>query len=156
MKNIYFPDEEINENDLYFVCYMIERVSRRIHQRNRYTVNKISKEGLRRQLSLADVLHCENPLQVESDWIEEYGLENGHFDITDVDHELAEHIPKATQIGKVYRRVITATMDEGEDFADGILRVYNNPMCEIIDDYNTSAFYEPSYVIIRAFYTGTF
>lgn len=156
MKNIYFPDEEISENDLYFVCYMIERVSRRIHQRNRYTVNKLSKEGLRRQLSLADVLHCENPLQVESDWIEEYGLENGHFDITDVDHDLVTHIPKAAQIGKVYRRVITATMDEGEDFADGILRVYNNPLCEIIDDYNTSAFYEPSYVIIRAFYNGTF
>ena len=27
MKNKYFPDEDIEENDLYFICYMIERVS---------------------------------------------------------------------------------------------------------------------------------
>lgn len=34
MKNIYFPDEEITWDDVYFVCYMIERVARKLHQRN--------------------------------------------------------------------------------------------------------------------------
>ena len=38
MKSICFPDEEISKDDLLFVCYMIERVSRKLHQRNRYTV----------------------------------------------------------------------------------------------------------------------
>ena len=156
MKNIYFPDENISENDLYFVCYMIERVSRRIHQRNSYTVNKIKKNGLSRQLSLANILHCENPLKVEADWIDEYGLENGNFDITDVDPELAGNIPKETQIGKVYKRAIAATMSSEEDYADAILRVYNDPLCKIIDNYNSSAFYEPSYVIAHAFHTGSF
>lgn len=33
MKNKYFPDEEIEMNDLYFVCYMIERVARHIKQK---------------------------------------------------------------------------------------------------------------------------
>ena len=28
MKNKYFPDEDIEENDLYFICYMIERVAK--------------------------------------------------------------------------------------------------------------------------------
>ena len=27
MKNKYFPEEEITMNDLYFICYMIERVA---------------------------------------------------------------------------------------------------------------------------------
>ena len=31
MSNIYFPDEEITFNDLYFVCYMIERTARHLH-----------------------------------------------------------------------------------------------------------------------------
>ena len=35
MKNKFFPDEEITENDLYFVCYMIERIARELHQRNK-------------------------------------------------------------------------------------------------------------------------
>lgn len=26
MKNKYFPDEDIEEDDLFFICYMIERV----------------------------------------------------------------------------------------------------------------------------------
>lgn len=42
MTNIYFPDEKIKINDLYFICYMIERVARRIHQKNKYVVNTIT------------------------------------------------------------------------------------------------------------------
>lgn len=40
--------------------------------------------------------------------------------------------------------------------ADAILRVYNNPICEIIDDYNCSAYYDPSPYIARSYYAGGF
>ena len=43
MKNKYFPDEDIESNDLYFVCYMIERVARHIKQKNKYVVNTIGR-----------------------------------------------------------------------------------------------------------------
>lgn len=79
MINIYFPDEEISRNDLYFVCYMIERVARRIKQRNAYVVNAIGKDGLKHLLSVANVLHAENPLDVEDDWVAEYELKQGDF-----------------------------------------------------------------------------
>ena len=49
MSNKYFPDEQISFNDLYFVCYMIERVARKIHQRNKYVVEHLGTDGL---------LHC--------------------------------------------------------------------------------------------------
>lgn len=75
MKNIYFPDEDITENDLFFVCSMIERVARHIKQRNKYVVNRIGYDNLLRQLSIADTLHSENPRQVVDDWIDEYQLE---------------------------------------------------------------------------------
>ena len=39
MKNKYFPDEDIEIDDLYFICYMIERVARHIRQKNKYVVN---------------------------------------------------------------------------------------------------------------------
>ncbi len=45
MKNKYFPDEDIESNDLYFVCYMIERVARHIKQKNKYVVNTIGRDG---------------------------------------------------------------------------------------------------------------
>ena len=65
MKNKYFPDEEITMNDLYFVCYMIERVARHIKQKNKYVVNAIGKDELYHLLSCASTLHCENPEKVE-------------------------------------------------------------------------------------------
>lgn len=156
MTNIYFPEEEINQNDLYFICYMIERVARRIHQRNRYVVNAIGKDSLRHLISIANVLHCENPLQIEDDWIDEYHLKEGNFDITDVDKNLVEKIPTPTEMGKVYQRLVSSVLLPEEDYIDGLVRVYNNELCDTIDNYNCSAYYEPSYVIARAFQDGGF
>ena len=151
MKNKYFPDEDIKINDLYFICYMIERVARHIKQKNKYVVNTIGKDELYHLISCAEVLHCENPLKVEADWINDYELENGDYDITIVDTELATIIPTPLDMGAVYQRLIVNTLSSKEDYVDGIIRVYNDDICDVIDNYNCSAFYEPSYVIARAY-----
>ena len=156
MTNIYFPEEKIQKNDLYFICYMIERVARKIHQRNSYVVNHIGKEKLKHLISVANVLHAKNPLDVEEEWIEEYSLENGDIYVTDVNDELVEKVPTPTQMGKVYQRLISDTALPEEDEVDGIIRVYNDPICDVIDNYNCSAYYEPSYVIARAYQNGEF
>lgn len=156
MTNIYFPNEEIKINDLYFVCYMIERVARKLKQKNNYVVNSIGKDGLKHLLSVANVLHAENPLDVEEEWIEEYSLEQGNFDITLVNEDLVKVIPSATQMGKVYQRLIIDTMQPKEDYVNGIVRIYNDEICNVIDDYNCSAYYEPSYAIARAYQAGGF
>ena len=98
MKNIYFPDEDITTDDLYFVCYMIEKVARQLKQHNSYVVNKIGKKTLQHLLSVANVLHADNHAKVAQEWIKAYGLEPGNFDITDVDKELAEIIPTSLQM----------------------------------------------------------
>lgn len=156
MTNIYFPDEEITRDDVKFICYMIERVARRLHQKNSYVVNKLGKENLNHLISVANVLHCKDPLDVEDEWIDEYRLEEGNLDITDVDYDLVDRIPTALQIGKVYERLIHDTAMSNETEVEGIIRVYNDEICEKIDNYNCSAYYEPSYVIARAYYQGGF
>ena len=82
MTNIYFPDEEVTVNDLYFVCYMVERIARQLKQPNKYVVNTLGKQALREKLSLANVLHCDNPDAVAYDWIEAYGLQPGEYDVS--------------------------------------------------------------------------
>lgn len=134
MTNIFFEDEKITKNDLYFVCYMIERISRKIHQKNKHVVNSIPKD----------------------EWIKEFHLQEGNFDISNVDYDMTDHIPSATQMGKVYARLISDTQQPGEDYIDALLRVYNDEICDIIDNYNCSAYYEPSYVIARAYQNGGF
>lgn len=156
MTNKYFEDEAITENDLFFVCYMIERVARKLHQHNKYVVNTIGYDELYHLLSVANVLHSLNPKQVEEDWINDYMLEKGDFDITLVDRELCDKIPTELDMGKVYSRLIVDTALPNEDYVSGIIRVYNNEICETIDNYNGSAYYEPSYVIARAYNEGEF
>lgn len=156
MTNIFFPDEQVSENDLYFLCYMTERIARKLKQKNSYVVNRIGREELTRLICLANVLHCENPEKIEAEWIEEYNLEEGNFDVLDVDPELVSEIPSAMQMGKVYKRLILDTMLPKEDYVQGMLRVYNDEICEIIDNYNASAYYEPSYFIARAYNNGGF
>lgn len=156
MTNVFFPEEQISADDLYFVCYMIERVARKLKQPNKYVTNAMGHDELAKKLSLADTLHSENPQAVESAWIDEYNLKTGNYDVTEVDKTLCSKIPTAIQIGKVYKRLILNTLQSGEDYADAILRVYNNPICEVIDNYNTSAYYEPSPYIARSYFAGGF
>jgi hypothetical protein len=156
MKNKYFPEEDIEINDLYFMCYMVERVARTLHQHNKYVVNKIGKEDLYHLISCANVLHCENPLKLEHDWIEEYQLTESDFDISSVDPDLVTNIPSALDMGAVYQRLISDTLTSKEDYVDGMIRIYNDPICDVIDNYNCSAYYEPSYVIARAYMDGGF
>lgn len=156
MTNIFFEDETISENDLYFLCYMIERISRKIKQKNNYVVTHVGRDEWLRLISLADVLHCENPQKIEAEWIEDYQLELGDFDVKKVDPELVENIPTETQMGKVYTRLIVDTLTPNENYVDGLLRVYSSEICDKIDDYNCGAYYEPSYVIARAYNEGGF
>ena len=80
----------------------------------------------------------------------------GDFDITEVDSELVKHIPTETQMGKVYMRLILDTLQSDENYVDGMIRVYNDELCETLDDYNCGAYYEPSYFIVRAYNNGGF
>ena len=107
-------------------------------------------------LSLADVLHSENPSKVQDDWIRELKLRKGNFDITVVKKELDVNIPSATQMGAVYKRLVVSLKKDDENYVQAIRRVYGNKVCRILDNYNCSAFYEPSYIQRDAFINGGF
>ncbi len=59
MTNVFFPEEQISTDDLYFVCYMIERVARQLKQPNKYVANMMGHDELAKKLSLADTLHSD-------------------------------------------------------------------------------------------------
>lgn len=135
---------------------MIEFVARRLKQHNSYVANKIGKEELVRILSLANVLHSENSQVIADDWIKKYSLIPDLFDVSTVNSNLCSDIPSESDMGKVYSRLIIDTLTPDENHAQAIIKVYNNPICLKIDDYNCSAYFEPSYVIAKAFHTGCF
>ncbi|MEO2239912.1 hypothetical protein ABE547_11920 [Dorea sp. YH-dor226] len=54
-----------------------------------------------------------------------------------MDPELVTTIPSAIQMGKVYQRLIYDTMLPGESEVEGIIRVYNDEICDVIDNYHS-------------------
>ena len=94
--------------------------------------------------------------QIRYDWIEEYDLVERNVDVTAVDPELVMTIPRVTHTGKVYQRLIYDIMQPGETGAEGIIRVFNDDICNVIDNYNYSAYYDLYYVIARAYQNGRF
>ena len=82
-------------------------------------------------------------------------LEEGTTDVTRVDKRFTETVPSATQMGKVYARLIE-TVSQGQELVPSLQKVYASPICDVIDNYNSSAYYEPSYVQARAYRNGCF
>lgn len=118
MKNKYFPEEEIVEDDLYFICYMTERVAQSIHQPCSYVVNSIGPKKLYHLLSCAQVLHCENPLKIVDEWITDYHLIEGNYTISGY----------PTDLGKQDQEQILKTGTT--DYVKGILDFYKEESCE--------------------------
>lgn len=126
-----------------------------MHQRNRYVVESLGSDGLLHELSVAETNHCLNPEQVEDEWIATYGLTQGNFDITEADPRFTDKVPSPTQMGKVYARLIQS-VDADDNLPEAIKAVYSSRVSDTIDNYNTGAYYEPSYVQTRAFLNGGF
>lgn len=128
-------------NDLFFVCSMIEKVSRESKQKQSYVINKIGKENIKRLYRYADVFHCENPDKISYELIEDNKIDVGTYDKI---LRCKYKIPTYWEIGEIYARLIINV--NKEDIIDTLFEVYNSWIEEIIDNYNSSFYYEsPEY-----------
>ena len=134
----------VNKDDLFFVCTMIEYVSRTTHNRSRDVVARMSDEELMHQLRVANVNHCLSFEQVCDEWIEQFDIKEGNFDnISSCKYK----VPAVTSIGKVFQRLILSVHKEDINLIEDIRKVYNSFISAKIDDYNSSVYYEnPSYI----------
>lgn len=131
-------------NDLFFICSLIEYMGRLSKNRNRVVVNALGEKVLQKIYGLADVYHSENIEKIATEFLEEAGVENGTFDITNVKYD----VPTFWDMGKVYKRlIIKVSGDHSEDYIRTLILVYNSWISERIDNYNSSFYYSsPDYI----------
>ena len=128
-------------NDLFFVCSMIEKVSRESKQKQSDVINKIGKENINRLYRYADVFHCENPDKISYELIENNNIEIGTYDKI---LRCKYKIPTYWEIGEIYARLIINV--NKENIIDTLFEVYNSWIEEIMDNYSSSFYYEsPEY-----------
>ena len=137
--------EEQKENDLFFVCSLIDYIGRKTKNYRSTVVNALGKKELQHVYDYADVYHCENLDKVSDELIEKHQITEGYFDNV---ANARYAVPSHWDIGKVYQRLIhDVSRAKGSDIIDTLIAVYNSWMNRKIDNYNSSMYYEnPSYL----------
>lgn len=138
--------ENAKDNDLFFTCILIDYIARKTKNHRVDVVNALGKERIEKIYDLADVYHSDNIDRVSEDFIEKSGISQGDFDNVG---ECKYTIPTHWDIGKVYKRLIKGVAaEENIEIVDALMKVYRSFVSELIDDYNSSFYYEnPSYIL---------
>ena len=127
-------------NDLFYVCSLIGYIARKTKNHPGTVVRAIGENDIRKFYELAEVYHCDNIDKVADQCIESHHIETGNFDNV----ALCEYsIPTHWDIGKVYKRLILAVAkEENKDVVSALMEVYATPITDLIEDYNSSFYYD--------------
>ena len=144
--------ESKEQNDLFFLCALIDYMARKTHNRRCVIVDALGRERLEHIFALADVYHSDNIDRVSDDFIAECRIPEGEFDNVAACHFT---IPSHWDIGKVYKRLILmVARQNGEDVISALIAVYHAWICAYLDDYNGSFYYENPQFIFECYQQG--
>jgi hypothetical protein len=144
--------EDKKANDLFFLCSLIEYISRKTNNHRNVVVNAIGKEDLQHIFDFADVYHSENMDKLAFEFTEKHHIENGVFDNV----ATAKYsIPTHWDIGKVYKRLIINIYEkENRPLMDILSEVYNSWLSRKIEDFNSSIYYESPEYLYQSYLAG--
>ena len=91
------------ENDLFYVCSLIENVARTTKNTKKYIVDKLGRENIKKIYLLAEVYHNENIEKVTDELIQKCKIKNGNYDILAT---CKYRIPTIWELGRIYQRLI--------------------------------------------------
>jgi hypothetical protein len=145
-------DTKMN-NDVFFVCSLVEHIARLTHNHRSVVVNAIGKDRLQHIFDLADVYHSDNIDKIADELIESAAIEQGYFDNV---AESKYSIPSFWDIGKVYCRLIIGVYQHrgSSDLIGVLMEVYNSWIGRKLEDLNCSLYYENPDYIFQSFLHG--
>lgn len=136
--------EDQKDNDLFFVCSLIECIARKTNNTKKYVVTKLGKETIQKIYELADVYHSENIEKVTDEFIEKCHLEKGSYDVT---KDCKYRVPTIWELGRIYQRLVIMVNLNKERYIDTLIEVLTSWIIPKIDNYDSSMYYEnPEYI----------
>jgi hypothetical protein len=144
--------EPKQENDLFFVCSVIEYIARKTKNTKAFVIARLGEQELTRIYELADVFHCEPIEYLGDDLIMKYDISMGDFDNVG---KCKYRVPTHFDIGKVYKRLIVSVSGlKNISFINALIEVYNSWICAKIDDLNSSMYFESPQYIFESYKLG--
>ncbi len=131
------------KNDYFYVCSLIEYISRQTNNKRGTVVKAIGKDGIIKQLKDAQVNHCLSFEQVSDETIEKHGITENNFDtITNCKFS----IPDFMDIGSLYTIMIEDLAQPGEEI-DMLIKIFTSFISDEISNFKTGVYFEnPSYL----------
>lgn len=132
------------ENDLFFVCSLIEYIARETKNTKKYVVEMLGRETIKKIYDLAEVYHSENIEKVSDELIEKCKIKNGNYDVV---AECKYRVPTIWELGRVYQRLIIMVNSNENKYIETLIEVLSSWIIYKMDNYNSSMYYEnPSYI----------
>lgn len=131
------------KNDFFYVCSLIEYISRKTKNRRGAVVEVLGEKGIEKQLYDAEANHCLSFEQVSDEIIEQYKIPHGDFDtISDCKYT----VPSFMDIGKLYCIMIEDCADRGRE-VDELVSIFTSFISDKISDFKTDVYYQnPNYL----------
>jgi hypothetical protein len=140
------------DNDLFFVCAVIEQIGRDTKNRRADVVRLLGEKKLTHIFDLADVYHCEPIENTANDLIESCNITKGDFDNVS---SCKYKVPYFMDIARVYMRLIVDVIRQG-DIAPitALIQVYSSWISDKINDYNSSMYFENPQYLYESYMAG--
>jgi len=145
--------ETKESNDLFFVCSLIEYISRATNNHRSVVVNAIGSDKLQHLYNLADVYHNENLKKVSDELVSTCHIPKGSFDNIAI---CSYTVPTIWDIGKVYKRLIldVAKYRDTTDYVEVLMNIYNSWISRKIEDFNSSMYFENPDYLLQSYLVG--
>lgn len=141
---------DAENNDLFYVCSLIEYIGRERKLRRADVVAGLSEETVRRIYRYADTFHCEQIAKVADDFIALRSLPEGDFDNV---ANCRYAVPGYWDIGAVFARLIEDVAD-GADPIGKLVEVYSSWMADALSRFNSDLFYQPRGYLAECYRSG--
>lgn len=133
MKGIeYIPTRD----NIYFLCYLVELLCRDSKNKKSYIVGKMDRDYVLNICKHESAYHSMNFDQLIKEEKEELGIERGRFFR---EERASFRIPTIDSFGRLYRDII---LKLDGDVIDNFFKVMNSPIADLIDDFNSSLYYD--------------
>lgn len=134
---------EKKQNDLFYVCSLIEYVARKTKNKRGVIVDALGKDGVEKQMYDAQVNHCLSFEQVGDEIIERYQIPEGDFDTI---RECKYVIPSFTDIGRLYSIMIEDCAESGNE-TEELMKIFSSFISDKISNFRTDIYYQnPGYL----------
>lgn len=141
--------ESKSSNDLFYICSLIEYIARKSENEPAVVIKKIGTRRLRKIYELADIYHSESIDSAAQKLIEQYDIQQGNYNTVS---ECKYAVPTHWDIGKVYKRLIKNVSEAtGNDVIDTLAEVFSSKIVGLIENYNSSFYYENPGAIFSAY-----